>query len=85
MLTETDHCYCVLLNAHDGAAFPGKDNAENCNSSDVTELNMDSDSQSRKNSKVWVGSLSSSLTTTVYLLSRASELSKHCIHVDLTF
>lgn len=22
VLTETDHCYCVLLNAHDGAAFP---------------------------------------------------------------
>ncbi|RWR73927.1 hypothetical protein CKAN_00223600 [Cinnamomum micranthum f. kanehirae] len=22
VLSETDHCYCVLLNAHDGAAFP---------------------------------------------------------------
>ncbi|KAK9946364.1 hypothetical protein M0R45_011832 [Rubus argutus] len=22
VLTETDHCYCVILNAHDGAAFP---------------------------------------------------------------
>ncbi|OAY51039.1 uncharacterized protein KIAA0930 homolog isoform X2 [Manihot esculenta] len=24
VLTETDHCYCVLLNAHDGAAFPSE-------------------------------------------------------------
>ncbi|KAM7266343.1 hypothetical protein ACFE04_004240 [Oxalis oulophora] len=24
VLTEEDHCYCVLLNAHDGAAFPSE-------------------------------------------------------------
>ncbi|XP_038886080.1 uncharacterized protein KIAA0930 homolog [Benincasa hispida] len=52
VLTETDHCYCVLLNAHDGAAFPGKDNAENCKSSSLTASSMDSDSQSTKNSKI---------------------------------
>lgn len=25
VLTEKDHCYCVLLNSHDGAAFPSAD------------------------------------------------------------
>ncbi|KAI9107022.1 hypothetical protein K1719_022550 [Acacia pycnantha] len=25
VLTEKDHCYCVVLNAHDGAAFPSKE------------------------------------------------------------
>ncbi|XP_075082338.1 uncharacterized protein LOC107763675 isoform X3 [Nicotiana tabacum] len=24
VLTDVDHCYCVLLNAHDGAAFPSE-------------------------------------------------------------
>ncbi|CAA3022906.1 Hypothetical predicted protein [Olea europaea subsp. europaea] len=24
VLNDTDHCYCVLLNAHDGAAFPSE-------------------------------------------------------------
>lgn len=23
-MTDVDHCYCVLLNAHDGAAFPSE-------------------------------------------------------------
>ncbi|KAL4034350.1 hypothetical protein IC575_007484 [Cucumis melo] len=52
VLTETDHCYCVLLNAHDGAAFPAKDNAENCDSSNFVVSSMDSDSQNTKNSKI---------------------------------
>ncbi|CAK9312499.1 unnamed protein product [Citrullus colocynthis] len=52
VLTETDHCYCVLLNAHDGAAFPAKDNAENCNSNNLMASSMDSDSQSTRNSKI---------------------------------
>lgn len=78
VLTETDHCYCVLLNAHDGAAFPAKDNAENCNSNNLMASSMDSDSQSTRNSKVRVASISSSLTTIIYLMSRATELFKHC-------
>ncbi|XP_023536764.1 uncharacterized protein LOC111798043 isoform X2 [Cucurbita pepo subsp. pepo] len=52
VLTETDDCYCVLLNAHDGIAFPGKDYEENCNSSNVMALGMDSDSLSTKNSQI---------------------------------
>lgn len=52
VLTETDHCYCVLLNAHGGAAFPGKDNAENCNSSNLVASCTDSDPQSMKDSKI---------------------------------
>ncbi|EPS64461.1 hypothetical protein M569_10317, partial [Genlisea aurea] len=30
VLTDADHCYCVLLNAHDGAAFPHTDDKETC-------------------------------------------------------
>ncbi|KAG7020616.1 hypothetical protein SDJN02_17302 [Cucurbita argyrosperma subsp. argyrosperma] len=41
VLTETDDCYCVLLNAHDGVAFPGKDYEENCNSGDVMASNVE--------------------------------------------
>ncbi|EYU32381.1 hypothetical protein ABFS82_03G031700 [Erythranthe guttata] len=35
VLTDTDHCYCVLLNAHDGAAFPRDTKTEQV-SSDVS-------------------------------------------------
>ncbi|KAJ8762455.1 hypothetical protein K2173_007894 [Erythroxylum novogranatense] len=33
VLTETDHCYCVLLNAHDGAAFPSEKGSNDSSSS----------------------------------------------------
>ncbi|CAN4122527.1 unnamed protein product [Withania somnifera] len=29
-LTDVDHCYCVLLNAHDGAAFPRERMQQDC-------------------------------------------------------
>ncbi|KAF3447467.1 hypothetical protein FNV43_RR12653 [Rhamnella rubrinervis] len=32
VLTETDHCYCVLLNAHGGAAFPSENELTDCSS-----------------------------------------------------
>ncbi|XP_042012050.1 uncharacterized protein LOC121760456 [Salvia splendens] len=32
VLTDPDHCYCVLLNAHDGAAFPNERKTEQANS-----------------------------------------------------
>ncbi|XP_057502859.1 uncharacterized protein LOC130786574 isoform X2 [Actinidia eriantha] len=35
VLTDTDHCYCVLLNADGGAAFPGAKPAQDCSSSDT--------------------------------------------------
>lgn len=36
VLTETDHCYCVLLNAHDGAAFPTEKEEHEGNSSKIS-------------------------------------------------
>eukprot|EP01018_Ginkgo_biloba_P039993 Gb_20533 [translate_table: standard] len=33
VLTERDHCYCVLLNAHGGAAFPSEKIPQDCSTS----------------------------------------------------
>ncbi|KAG6703465.1 hypothetical protein I3842_07G086100 [Carya illinoinensis] len=52
VLTETDHCYCVLLNANDGAAFPSNDakhgatssiekEPQDCSSSNNSSLTAD--------------------------------------------
>lgn len=52
MLTERDHCYCVLLNAHDGAAFPSdKELQDGSSSSNFCQKN-DTSSGKEKNSKV---------------------------------
>ncbi|CAN1341294.1 Uncharacterized protein KIAA0930 homolog [Linum perenne] len=46
VLTERDHCYCVLLNAHDGAAFPTEDeshdssSSSSCQRSDTNSLTL---------------------------------------------
>ncbi|ONK60314.1 uncharacterized protein A4U43_C08F16840 [Asparagus officinalis] len=48
VLTETDHCFCVLLNAHGGAAFP----AENVDSDSYRHQRNDSDSDRGKISKL---------------------------------
>lgn len=52
VLTETDHCYCVLLNAHGGAAFPSEKEQHDCNSSNTSSLSTGSDSEKTKNTKV---------------------------------
>ncbi|KAI3972781.1 hypothetical protein MKX01_019439 [Papaver californicum] len=52
VLTETDHCYCVLLNAHDGAAFPTEQAVHACSSSKISSLRFDTESGRSKNSKV---------------------------------
>ncbi|CAI9777195.1 unnamed protein product [Fraxinus pennsylvanica] len=49
VLNDTDHCYCVLLNAHDEAAFPSE-LAEQVSSSD-TSLKTDK-SPRKMNSKI---------------------------------
>ncbi|CAL1361360.1 unnamed protein product [Linum trigynum] len=36
VLTERDHCYCVLLNAHDGAAFPNEKESHDSGSSNTS-------------------------------------------------
>ncbi|OVA09420.1 Protein of unknown function DUF2045 [Macleaya cordata] len=50
VLTETDHCYCVLLNAHDGAAFPNERAEPSCSSN--SSLRVDTDSGRAKSSKL---------------------------------
>ncbi|RZC44429.1 hypothetical protein C5167_037386 [Papaver somniferum] len=41
VLTEMDHCYCVLLNAHDGAAFPADKAVDSGTGSDKSPLSSD--------------------------------------------
>ncbi|CAM8936010.1 unnamed protein product [Rhodiola kirilowii] len=41
VLTDTDHCYCVILNAHAGAAFPSDKITEESLSADVSGLAID--------------------------------------------
>ncbi|XP_010273453.1 PREDICTED: uncharacterized protein LOC104608979 isoform X2 [Nelumbo nucifera] len=52
VLTETDHCYCVLLNAHDGAAFPTEKEVDGSSSSNKSSLTIDTDSGRVKKSKL---------------------------------
>lgn len=54
VLTDTDHCYCVLLNALDGAAFPSEKETNDSSSSDKLPLRVDTNSMKTKTSKVWV-------------------------------
>ncbi|KAB2627700.1 hypothetical protein D8674_032495 [Pyrus ussuriensis x Pyrus communis] len=52
VLTETDHCYCVILNAHDGAAFPREKESNDCSSSDSSSLRVETNSAKMKNTKL---------------------------------
>lgn len=54
VLTDSDHCYCVILNAHDGAAFPKAKDPDDCSSSDSSSLKVDTSSAKAKSSKVLV-------------------------------
>ncbi|XP_028793104.1 uncharacterized protein KIAA0930 homolog [Neltuma alba] len=49
VLTEKDHCYCVVLNAHDGAAFPSKE-SHDCSVNDNSRV--DPNSLKRKDTKL---------------------------------
>ncbi|KAL1540309.1 hypothetical protein AAHA92_24679 [Salvia divinorum] len=51
VLTDPDHCYCVLLNAHDGAAFPNERKTEQGNSDVSSSENVTSHGKT-KNSKI---------------------------------
>ncbi|XP_047955791.1 uncharacterized protein KIAA0930 homolog isoform X1 [Salvia hispanica] len=51
VLTDPDHCYCVLLNAHDGAAFPIERKTEQANSEVSSPENVTSHGKT-KNSKI---------------------------------
>ncbi|KAK8642651.1 hypothetical protein V6N13_011988 [Hibiscus sabdariffa] len=52
VLTNTDHCYCVLLNAVDGAAFPSETDTNDSCSSNKSPLRVDTDSMKMKNCKL---------------------------------
>ncbi|CAH2047321.1 unnamed protein product [Thlaspi arvense] len=49
VLTEKDHCYCVLLNSHDGAAFPSENGKID---KDSTGSNTNTDPRRVKDPKV---------------------------------
>ncbi|XP_073225465.1 uncharacterized protein [Cicer arietinum] len=54
VLTEKDHCYCVVLNAHDGAAFPIEEVSNDCSTSDNSspELCFGTNSTKKKDTKL---------------------------------
>ncbi|XP_010061636.2 uncharacterized protein KIAA0930 homolog isoform X1 [Eucalyptus grandis] len=52
VLSSTDHCYCVLLNAHDGAAFPTQKEQNDCISSSDTPLRTEASSGNSKSIKI---------------------------------
>ncbi|KAL3840500.1 hypothetical protein ACJIZ3_025091 [Penstemon smallii] len=51
VLTDTDHCYCVLLNAHEGSAFPCE-KTEQGNGSNISSSEAVPGAGKIKNSKV---------------------------------
>ncbi|KAI8014246.1 AP-1 complex subunit mu-2 [Camellia lanceoleosa] len=44
VLIDTYHCYCVILNADGGAAFPSEKTAQDCSSSDISSLKINTGS-----------------------------------------
>ncbi|RDY03135.1 hypothetical protein CR513_13320 [Mucuna pruriens] len=52
VLTEKDHCYCVVLNAHDGAAFPSEKVSNDCSTSDSSSLEVHTSSAKKKDTKL---------------------------------
>ncbi|KAJ0086514.1 hypothetical protein Patl1_08788 [Pistacia atlantica] len=52
VLSDTDHCYCVLLNAHDGAAFPTEKESPDSSSSNNAPLRIDTNSGKMGNTKL---------------------------------
>ncbi|KAL8145344.1 hypothetical protein AgCh_003511 [Apium graveolens] len=52
VLTDADHCFCVLLNAHGGAAFPSETISQECSSSDNFSENSRTDPGKINHTKV---------------------------------
>ncbi|XP_024030367.1 uncharacterized protein KIAA0930 homolog [Morus notabilis] len=52
VLTETDHCYCVLLNADGGAAFPVDNKQHDSSSTDSSSRRTDTSNANTKNTKL---------------------------------
>ncbi|KAK8330813.1 hypothetical protein V6Z12_A10G032500 [Gossypium hirsutum] len=58
VLTETDHCYCVLVNALDGEAFPSEKDTNDSSSSNKVPLRVDTNSMKTKNTHTFFLDLS---------------------------
>ncbi|KAK7352501.1 hypothetical protein VNO80_17923 [Phaseolus coccineus] len=52
VLTQKDHCYCVVLNAHDGAAFPTEKVSNDCSTSNSSSLEVHTRSAKKKDTKL---------------------------------
>lgn len=52
VLTERDHCYCVILNAEGGAAFPLDNFTQECSSDRASNVGQTGDSANASGSKV---------------------------------
>ncbi|GMH03201.1 hypothetical protein Nepgr_005040 [Nepenthes gracilis] len=68
VLSDTDHCYCVLLNAHDGAAFPSEKlvhDSSSCNSSN-SETERDSEKENKTKVTVFSGFVSYQMVREAY-------------------
>lgn len=75
VLTDTGHCYCVLLNALDGAGFPSETDTNDSCSSNKLPLGVDTNSTRTKNCKVWV--LSHVLCNNLFVLAHDQPGSSH--------
>ncbi|XP_062099468.1 uncharacterized protein LOC133805326 isoform X2 [Humulus lupulus] len=73
VLTELDHCYCVLLNAQGGAAFPSDQEQNDCSSSDGSSVTMDTDIGNTKDTKITLfsGFVSYSMVRDAYYGSKS--------------
>ncbi|GLT62950.1 hypothetical protein SLA2020_355510 [Shorea laevis] len=54
VLTDTDHCYCVLLNVLDGPAFPREKEVDDGSSSNNLPLRVETNSEKIHNSKLTI-------------------------------
>ncbi|KAG9157339.1 hypothetical protein Leryth_004986 [Lithospermum erythrorhizon] len=52
VLSDSDHCYCVLLNAHDGSAFPSNKAAQESGCTDGSSPKSDTAPAKIKGSKI---------------------------------
>ncbi|GAB4852395.1 hypothetical protein Ancab_016587 [Ancistrocladus abbreviatus] len=54
VLSDTDHCYCVVLNAHGGAAFPSEPLGHDSSSSNSSSMEAEWDSGKMNTNKVTI-------------------------------
>lgn len=73
VLIDTDHCYCVILNADGGAAFPSEKTARDCSSSDISSLKINTGSGKTEKTKIISSGQSDAITRARPILSAMSE------------